>query len=100
MHFCIASYTIAGMNRPQTPETISVEEAARRLGLAPRSVYERIEKGILPARRFGKKGWAILASDVAAQPDPVIDRSQRRRGLQRLVPPPNGAPDRPNQPAS
>jgi excisionase family DNA binding protein len=53
-------------------QTLTVREVAELLNVTPRTVYHYIEKGQVPARRFGKS-WVILEDQlrrVLAEPQP------------------------------
>src|SRR4030095_468667 len=61
--------TLAAMKRPtkkkdeETSEQITTTEASKRLGVTPERIYQLIEEGKLPARRFGI-AWMINADDL------------------------------------
>ena len=44
---------VSGVNTDET-EWLSTQEAARRLGITPRTLYRFIDHGELPAYRFGR----------------------------------------------
>ena len=45
------------------PEVITVQEAAERLGISQQAVLKRIQKGKLPAKKFGWQ-WMIPADSL------------------------------------
>ncbi|MXV19168.1 helix-turn-helix domain-containing protein [Deinococcus xianganensis] len=44
---------------------VDTNEAARRLGCAPRTIRHYIATGILPAVRLGRRRWRIESHDLA-----------------------------------
>ena len=42
---------------------LTVKEAAKRLGLTPGRIYQLINRGIIPASRFGN-AWTIQEQDL------------------------------------
>lgn len=55
----------------QTPDYLSVSEAAVRLGMCSKTVRRMIARGEIPARRFGKRTLRIPADALAAAGRPV-----------------------------
>lgn len=53
MHKGQQAVTLAGMAREDV-EWMSTAEAAKRLGITPRTLYRFIDEGQLPAYRFGR----------------------------------------------
>jgi excisionase family DNA binding protein len=77
---------------PEThPETqwLSTQEAAKRLGITPRTLYRFIDHGELPAYRFGRV-IRLRAHEV----DDFINKSRIQPGeLEHLYPEPAGRGD-------
>jgi excisionase family DNA binding protein len=70
-------------------EWLSTQEAARRLGITPRTLYRFIDHGELPAYRFGRV-IRLRAHEV----DEFITRSRIQPGeLEHLYPEPAGRGD-------
>ena len=47
---------------------VTVSEAAERLGIAPKSVRERLAAGTLPGRKLGSQTWLIPRTALAEAP--------------------------------
>jgi excisionase family DNA binding protein len=74
---------VCGVNTDET-EWLSTQEAARRLGITPRTLYRFIDHGELPAYRFGRV-IRLRAHEV----DDFIGRSRIQPGeLEHLYPEP------------
>lgn len=58
----------AGLDLPSTPETMSVGEAASRLGVTASAVRQRLSAGTLPGARVGRD-WRIPTQVVDAAAD-------------------------------
>jgi excisionase family DNA binding protein len=62
---------------PQPPENtddlLTVKQAADRCGLSPVTIRRYINRGILPAKRYGPRLWRIRAGDLdkIATPGPA-----------------------------
>ena len=70
-------------------EWLSTQEAARRLGITPRTLYRFIDHGELPAYRFGRV-IRLRAHEVSE----FINRSRIQPGeLEHLYPEPAGRAD-------
>lgn len=46
------------------PEVLRVHIAARKIGCSPRTVRRLIQRGVLPAQRFGQRAWLLFNHDV------------------------------------
>jgi excisionase family DNA binding protein len=74
---------VCGVNTDET-KWLSTQEAARRLGITPRTLYRFIDHGELPAYRFGRV-IRLRAHEV----DDFIGRSRIKPGeLEHLYPEP------------
>jgi excisionase family DNA binding protein len=75
---------IASSGGPGGIEWLSTQEAARRLGITPRTLYRFIDHGELPAYRFGR-----VIRLQATQVDAFIENSRIKPGeLEHLYPEP------------
>lgn len=74
----------SGGHRAEEIEWLSTQEAARRLGITPRTLYRFIDHGDLPAYRFGRV-IRLQAKEV----DKFIENSRIKPGeLEHLYPEP------------
>lgn len=74
----------SGAQRAEAIEWLSTQEAARRLGITPRTLYRFIDHGDLPAYRFGRV-IRLQAKEV----DRFIQSSRIKPGeLEHLYPDP------------
>lgn len=73
-----------GVERAEDIEWLSTQEAARRLGITPRTLYRFIDHGDLPAYRFGR-----VIRLQAREVDTFIQSSRIKPGeLEHLYPEP------------
>jgi excisionase family DNA binding protein len=49
------------------PEYLTVNEAAKELGLSARTVHKRIAEGVMRAERFGSLVWMIPEDEIERQ---------------------------------
>ncbi len=74
--------TGTGVTRPSEIVWMSTQEAARRLGVTPRTLYRFVDEGSLPAYKMGRV-FRLKQSDV----DAFIEQARVRPGsLEHLYP--------------
>ena len=61
--------------------TFSVDEVSQLLGLSRSAVYERIARGDIPAKRFGRRILVVRAAidELLGHPDQPTPRIEHRR---------------------